>query len=489
VRRITQLLASVVFKTLLLNLKRAGVGPDMQSSQSQSLNLRKARSRGQHAKVCVLLASLFVVGPAWGTQEKGGRPGVPPTTASPHIVKGTHGGETVRKAPALADLRIAVPADCQIWLDSHEIAYRDHQKLLQLKDQRIRIEYSDTDGTLTLKSLKPASYLITANKPDHREYKEAVTVSEGQQNFITVTLTPEPGHLTVATSVSGASIEVINLESSIRSGPYTGSLAHAEFSPGRYRVNVSKEGYKIASREIAIRASESVYLEPTLEPLPLPTPTPTPMASRGATIAAVPLSSTVEIAGKELFVRLRGTSGDSGKTVGSVNVSIAQRTLVEASGTLNGLPCRVRFVQLENVSEGSLVEAPGPSNQWALLVVRIRPKDPKRPIRFAINWQSLAGSDTNTAANSDTVVPAEAIRRVVPVFPAEGKRVGVSGTVTVVCLVDSRGNVTSAKAVDGPSVFRRAAEEAARQWKFRPETRNSNPVESTVTLRFAFEKQ
>jgi TonB family protein len=59
----------------------------------------------------------------------------------------------------------------------------------------------------------------------------------------------------------------------------------------------------------------------------------------------------------------------------------------------------------------------------------------------------------------------------------------------VVCVVDSLGNVVSAKAIDGPSVFRRAAEEAARQWKFQPETRNGNPVESAVTLRFAFEKQ
>jgi TonB family protein len=458
----------------------------MQFSQSQSVNLRKARSPAQHGKVCVLLASLFVVGPAWSTQQPGGRPVVPPTTPSPRIVKGTHGGGTVRKAPALVDLRIAVPVDCQIWLDSHEIAYRNHQKLLELNDQKIRIEYSDADGTITLKSLKPAAYTITANKPDHREYKQTVTVSKGQQNFVTVALIPETGHLTVAPSVSGALIEVINIESSIRSGPYTGTLNHAEFSPGRYRVNVSKDGYKVTTREIAIRASESVYLEPPLEPLP--TPTPTPIPSRKATIAAVPQSSTVEIAGKELFVQLRGTSGDTSKSVGSINVSITQRTLIETSGTLNGLPCRVQFVQLENVSEGSLVEAPGPSNQWALLIVRIRPKDPKRPIRFAINWQSVSRSDTSTAT-SDTVVPADAIRKVVPVFPAEGKRVGVSGTVSVVCLVDNLGNVVSAKAVDGPSIFRRAAEDAARQWKFRPETRNSSPAESRVTLRFAFEKQ
>jgi TonB family protein len=461
----------------------------MYAIQSPSLNFRKARSSPLHAKRYVVLVWLLMVIPAWSIQEKGGRGGVrAPTTTSPRVGRGTHAGGTARKSPALVDLRIAVPPDCAIWLDGQEIAQRDHQKMLQLKDQRIRIEYSDADDTIILKSLKPASYTITASKPDHREYKETVTVSERQQNFVTVTLRPEPGHLTVATSVSGASIEIVNLESSIRSGPYIAPLDHAEFSPGRYQVNVSKDGYTASSREITIKASESIYLEPQLEPIPAPTPTPMPTPSRRAPTATVPLSSSVEIAGKELFITLRGASGDTGKTVGSINVSITGRTLIEANGRLNGLPCRVQFVQLENVSEGSLIEAPGPSNQWTLLIVRVRPKDPKRPIRFAINWQSLQRSDGSTAATSDTVVPAEPVRKVVPIFPADGKKFGVTGTVTVVCLVDRSGNVTSAKAVDGPNLLRKAAEDAARQWKFRPETRNNNSVESTVTLRFAFEK-
>lgn len=429
-----------------------------------------------------------MAGTAAGIQQPGGRPAITP---APHVGRATHVGATVRKASVLVDLKIAVPADCQIWLDRQEIAYRDHQKILQLKEQRIRIEYSDGDRTITLKSVKPNSYTITASKPNHQQYKETITVSEGQPNFITVALMPQPGRLTVTTSVRDAEIEVVNLESSIKAGPYIGTLDHAEFSPGHYQVSVSKDGYRTASREITIKASESIYLEPQLEPLPtpMPTPVPTPKPSRRATNAAVPLSSTIEIAEKALVVRLNGSSGDTGTTVGSVNVSITGRAVIEVSGTLSGSPCRVQFVKLENVSEGSLVEAPGPSNQWALLVVRVRPKDPKRPIRFAINWQSVLRSDTNTTALADTVVAAEAIRKVVPVFPAEAKRAGLSGTVSVVCVVDSLGNVVSAKAIDGPSVFRRAAEEAARQWKFQSETRNGNPVESAVTLRFAFEKQ
>jgi hypothetical protein len=57
-------------------------------------------------------------------------------------------------------------------------------------------------------------------------------------------------------------------------------------------------------------------------------------------------------------------------------------------------------VRLENVAEYSFVEPPGAANQWARAVVRLRPKESKRPMHFLINWKSLRslvpdGSPTN----------------------------------------------------------------------------------------------
>jgi outer membrane biosynthesis protein TonB len=48
--------------------------------------------------------------------------------------------------------------------------------------------------------------------------------------------------------------------------------------------------------------------------------------------------------------------------------------------------------------------------------------------------------------------------------------------------------VISAKATEGPHVFRRVSEEAARKWKFRPAMRDGRSVESEQTIEFRFER-
>ncbi|HEV7398400.1 MAG TPA: TonB family protein [Pyrinomonadaceae bacterium] len=473
----------------------------MQPSKSQFPTRWTARFSRRKPRCCLVLTFLILSAAAFSAQEKGGRGGgIPSGSTTPPNSKpdagritGARGntGRPVRRPSGLANLKITLPIGCQIWLDRQEIFFREHRTSLMLKGIKIGIEYSEAEGTFTLKGLKADSYTITATAPDHHDYKETIVVGQGQETAVTVTLVPQPGRLTVSTSVSSTLIEVINLDSNIKSGPYASPLNDAEFTPGRYRINVSKEGYRTASRDLTIKPSESIYLEPQLQALPTSTPTPTqaPAPIRRSTVAATPLSANVQSMDKDLIVRIVGASGDTFRVTGTVNVTVTGRTFVDVSGMLSGLPCRVQFVQLENVSQGSLVETPGPSNLWTLLAIRVRPKDSKRAIRFAINWQSLASSSPGSSAASDTVVPAEAIQKVVPIFPAEARRIGAFGTVGVFCRVDSSGNVSAAKAIDGPNVLRNSAEEAARKWRFRPETRNGNPVDSTVTIQFVFGKQ
>ena len=74
-----------------------------------------------------------------------------------------------------------------------------------------------------------------------------------------------------------------------------------------------------------------------------------------------------------------------------------------------------------------------------------------------------------------------------PAYPAEAKRLKVSGPVTVRVVVDENGNVTSAKAIDGPAPLREPAEAAARNAKFAPTTENGITVKVTGTLTYNFE--
>ncbi len=59
-------------------------------------------------------------------------------------------------------------------------------------------------------------------------------------------------------------------------------------------------------------------------------------------------------------------------------------------------------------------------------------------------------------------------RIVTPEYPAEARKKHIEGKVTVKVLVDTIGNVEDVQFVHGPEIFRDAALDAARQFRFRP---------------------
>lgn len=83
--------------------------------------------------------------------------------------------------------------------------------------------------------------------------------------------------------------------------------------------------------------------------------------------------------------------------------------------------------------------------------------------------------------------PARPIQQVSPRVPQSTIRVRAEGTVVVEVTIDPRGNVSDARIVKPvfPS-YDAAALRAAKQWKFQPATINGEPVESRMTLQFAF---
>jgi protein TonB len=151
-------------------------------------------------------------------------------------------------------------------------------------------------------------------------------------------------------------------------------------------------------------------------------------------------------------------------------------------------------VPVDNVAEGSLVDNPSASNAWALIGARIRPKDAKRPISFTVNWSTIQASNEpvhdsqgNAAPTNAVITKAVPIHRVVPRVPVLARSSRTKGVVKVTVLVDEAGNVRSAKAFEGPITLRQAAEAAARDWRFKPATRNGVPIRSTEVIYFTFE--
>jgi len=87
------------------------------------------------------------------------------------------------------------------------------------------------------------------------------------------------------------------------------------------------------------------------------------------------------------------------------------------------------------------------------------------------------------------IAPGGALKKVAPTYPAEAKAAGVSGKVEVQVTISEEGRVIEAIAVSGPELLREAAEQAAKEWVFKPTTANRVRVKVQGILTFNFTLQ
>ena len=87
---------------------------------------------------------------------------------------------------------------------------------------------------------------------------------------------------------------------------------------------------------------------------------------------------------------------------------------------------------------------------------------------------------------SGGVLQQSAIRRVTPEYPIAARAARISGPVVVELTTDPTGKVIAARALSGPAELRRAAEDAARGWIFRPTSLSKVPVRVIGTITFNF---
>lgn len=317
-------------------------------------------------------------------QTRGGRdepPPPPPPPAGP----GRRPISKPKPTPVKrADLIVKAPLGCRLWLNDSEIEFQNSIRPVSLNGQKVMMTYTIETGTITIKGLKPGPYKLIARKENYREFNKDLSLAVETENVVTVFLAPNAGRLTVRPSVNGASVEVLKVEGDISLGRYSEYLENVEIAPGSYRVSTSKDGYRTAVREITVNPGESVFLEPVIEMLPKPPAT----LKRRSAVPVIPATFTIDTDGKNAIFRVSGSTGDFATRVGTITVQFGGPNH-GVVGSFNGMPCIVEFVKLENVAEGALVEAPGPSNNWSTVVVRVRPKDKKRPLSFAINWRSV----------------------------------------------------------------------------------------------------
>jgi len=91
--------------------------------------------------------------------------------------------------------------------------------------------------------------------------------------------------------------------------------------------------------------------------------------------------------------------------------------------------------------------------------------------------------------NAATVLP----KNCQPVYPPDLRRAGIEGKVTVVAVVDEKGDVIEATVAKESEVepwqFRYSAVVAVWQWKFRPAMRDGRPVKCRILCPLEFSLQ
>jgi len=240
-------------------------------------------------------------------------------------------------------------------------------------------------GTIQLSDLKEGPHTIFVRSSGYREQSRTIELRPGANEPVEITLERLPAVLNISLALDDAQIEVRHSGANASLERRTGPIRNLPLPPGKYDVTVSRDEYQTERRTINLEPGQVVYLEVTLDRVPRAEPN---SAQISQSIDPVPLSSMVTVEGKDLLVTLIGATGNGAVSAGTVNVAVAKYSnIAEINGSLSGYPCRVEFIRLENVAESSVAEAPGPSNQWSRVVIRVRPKDVKRVIRFNINWR------------------------------------------------------------------------------------------------------
>jgi hypothetical protein len=199
------------------------------------------------------------------------------------------------------------------------------------------------------------------------------------------------GVLNIAPAVPGCDISVLDAETNALVGKYSGQARNLELPPGHYQILVSKDGYRAAVRDVSLKAASTILLEPSLEHMPKAPSHTTRNTGEPRFQPDAKTQVQTSVSGKFIVVVLNGRSGDTSNALGTIDITLTASDGANAyvSGMLTGYPCQVDLVRLENVAEYSFVEPPGVANQWARIVVRVRPKSSKRPVHFAINWKNL----------------------------------------------------------------------------------------------------
>ena len=209
-------------------------------------------------------------------------------------------------------------------------------------------------------------------------------------------------------------------------------------------------------------------------------------------------------------VRVRLARKDDERAQWQRELTDARQRLIGADRRMatNGTnaPASTTRTQTSSIPASSSQPAPQPTPTPTKSATATSPNAPAAGGNSTASNRTSGGSGaaTPSAANSQAPAPTaaalppdgkplevgsllpKAAQTVQPTYPPTARAARISGRVTVFLMLDEKGAVASVERTDGPEILRRAAEDAARRWKFRPTVINGQPVRVSGFINFNF---
>jgi outer membrane biosynthesis protein TonB len=90
--------------------------------------------------------------------------------------------------------------------------------------------------------------------------------------------------------------------------------------------------------------------------------------------------------------------------------------------------------------------------------------------------------------NSAGVIPARIVSQAPPAIPSWAKKLDLNPVVQLDAVIDSRGNLTSARPISGPRILHGEAERAVALWIFEPALVDGKPTTTHMVLTVEFQR-
>jgi outer membrane biosynthesis protein TonB len=99
-----------------------------------------------------------------------------------------------------------------------------------------------------------------------------------------------------------------------------------------------------------------------------------------------------------------------------------------------------------------------------------------------------SGRSKDKNANSEGLIPAKILSQAQPAIPAWAKTLDLNPVVQLDAMIDSNGNLTSARPISGPRILYGEAERAVALWIFQPAMDDGKPTATHMTLTVEFQR-